>query len=107
MKTYVTNTFSPLMIGQGIAKVRPCSEKEVQSKLTKLSWESAISHEVTANYLSRRMGYEIPFRRKDLKLVHGDNVLVCCPQFRGDKAREFTQDEIKNSQWKFFWVMVR
>ena len=104
---YLANTFSPLMITAGTAKIRPCSEKEARSKIRLRSWESVISHEITAEMLSERFQENVPFRRENLSLEQGDNVLVAAPQFRADSAREFTRAEIATAPWRFFWVMVR
>ena len=104
---YLANTFSPIMIVSGTAKIRPCSEKEARSKIRFRSWRSVISHEVTAEMLSDQFEQKILFNREYLSLECGDNVLVCAPQFRADSAREFTRKEIETAPWRFFWVMVR
>ena len=102
----LTNTFSPLMLKHGDCKVREIREREALMLLKRDGFDSAISHEVTAELLTKRWGFPVEFNRVDLSVHRGMRIIAACPQFRADKAREFTKEEIEEAPWRFFSILT-
>ena len=112
METYITSTFSPLMIQRGGAKVRECKEQEARRILLRTTpreqllgaWESAVSHEITAKLISEKFGVQIPFNRVNLSVGCNTRILAICPIFRANVAREYTAEELENVKWRYFVI---
>ena len=102
----LANTFTPNMLGRGsTARVREIKEEEALRHLEN-GFRSVISHEVTAEFLSRRWGVTVAFNRESLSLTERCRIIVAVPQFRATVAREFSQEEVESSEWRFFSVLV-
>jgi hypothetical protein len=56
---------------------------------------SAVSHEVTASVLAGLLGRAVAFARVNLALMPGDEIVMVCPKFRAEVAREFTRAEVE------------
>lgn len=104
-RVMITNTFTPLMSPHRGVKIRPCTEREARRIINGV-WESAVSHKVTAEILSERFGVKIPFNRINLQLLPGDKILACCPQYRAEIAREYTEAEIVGATWLYFLIKI-
>ena len=99
---YLTNTFSPLMMGENVsAVVRPAEITDVPADC-----QSAVSHKVTAGVLSALLGRDIPFNRVNLTLKSGDTVFCVIPDFRASEAREFTRAEVEGAGYRVFRVDI-
>jgi len=112
VKTYITSTFSPLMIQRGGAKVRECKEQEARRVLLRTTpreqlletWESAVSHEITARLISEKFGVQVPFNRVNLSVGCDTRIIAICPIFRASIAREYTAKELKDVKWRYFII---
>ena len=107
MTTYLANTFSPLMLEAGSAHVRPIRLHEAKGYLEPMNWATVISHENTAELLTRLLGFPVEFNRVNLSVRQGDNIVVMTPAFRAEQARELTDEEIKSVPIRCFYVRVR
>ena len=102
---YLTTTFSPAMLGKGInASVREISLIDVKQNLDAINWESAVSHEITADILTALLGREVKFNRMNLTLGVGDNVVCVIPSFRASESREFTREEVEAAGYRCFYI---
>lgn len=107
MTTYLTNTFSPMMLGPGATgKVFEVTLPRIHDDVEDLKAVSAISHEVTAKIVSALLDFEVPFNRVNLVLNPGDIVLCVIPNFRATEAREFTHDEVAAAGFRCFTIYV-
>jgi len=119
-KVYLTTTFSPSMISKknkGVM-VQEVSELEFWRMLKgvintgEVEFVSAIGHENTADIVLRRMPDELKeqmpeslFNRVNIKVEHGDWVFAIIPQIRFDSTREFTDEEVKKAEFRFFIML--
>ena len=112
MKTYITSTFSPLMVQRGGAKIRECKKREVYRILLRTTpgeraaemWESAVSHKITARLISEKFNVQIPFNRVNLSVASNTRIIAICPIFRANIAREYTAKELKDVKWRYFII---
>ena len=112
MKTFITSTFSPLMVQRGRAKIRECKEREVYRILLRTTpgeraaemWESAVSHKITARLISEKFGVQVPFNRINLSVASNARILAICPIFRANVAREYTANELEDVKWRYFII---
>jgi len=111
MARYLTNTFSPMMIGDDFqagrkltARVRACSLDEIRENLEFTT--SAISHDTTAAILSALLGKKIEFNRVNLKLGLYEIIYCIIPKFRADVAREFSREEVEAAGFDCFMVQI-
>jgi len=105
MARYLTNTFSPMMIGEGLtARVRSCGLEEIRRNMDCTT--SAISHETTAAVLSALLGKKIEFNRVNLKLGLYEIIYCIIPKFRADVAREFSKEEVEAAGFDCFMVQI-
>jgi len=108
MTTYLTNTFSPAMLGRGVeATVKEITLAEVKEGIEVLNWTSAVGHEITAGVLTSLLGYEVKFNRVNLTLKAWDVVLCIIPSFRASEAREFTREEVEAAGYRCFLILTR
>lgn len=99
---YLTNTFSPLMLDEGVwASVK---EIDIGDIPPVTSMTSAISHEVTASVISTILNGAVAFNRVNLKLIPGDVVFCVVPSFRAEVAREFTKEEVESAPIRTFRI---
>jgi hypothetical protein len=106
-RLFLTTTFSPMMLASGrSASVEEISLTEAREILGNRSWESAVSHEATAQVVTALFGFHIPFNRANLSLDHEDQVVCVIPAFRADVAREFSYDEVVTAGYRVFLVCV-
>ena len=105
-KCYLTSTFSPMMLGEAKrVRIREIQLGEAKSYLrANPEFISVVSHENTAEMLSRLLDIPIEFNRVSVQLAYCDMVVVICPQFRADQAREFTDEEISSVDVRAFVV---
>ena len=119
-KVFLTTTFSPSMIGRknkGVM-VQEVSEMEFWRMLEgvintgEVNFIPAIGHENTADIVLRRMPDELReqmpdslFNRANIKVEHGDWVFALIPQVRFDSTREFTDEEVKKAEFRFFIIL--
>ena len=104
--TYLSTTFSPSMLREGVAIIREVEEKDFKKFLQASHFHSIVGHKPTAEILSRRFGVEVPFNRESVSLVEGQKVLVAVPQIRFSEAREFSEKEVSEAPFRFFEVEV-
>jgi len=106
MATYLSTTFSPMMLGGGVAGyVREITLAQAQVLLQD-GFVSAVGHEVTAEVLSALLGRKVDFSRIPLTLKAGDSLICIVPRFRAEVAREFTRDEVEAAGYRCFQVLV-
>ncbi len=111
MTIYLTNTFSPMMIAPKNGNKAPVlfqgkevSLSDIMRAFRQGDMISAVSHEATAEIFSMILGENIEFNRASLKLEKGDKLYVMIPNFRADKAREFTKAELSDADVRCFIV---
>ena len=105
MTTFLTTTFSPMMLTAGVkAVVEEVSLEAVKSELAGSAWTSAVGHATTAPVLTALLSTEVSFNRVNLALTKGTVVLVVTPNFRADVAREFTFEEVSAAGFRCFRV---
>ena len=106
MATYLSTTFSPMMLGGGVAGyVREITLAQAQDILQD-KFTSAVGHEVTAEILSVLLDRKIEYNRVNLVLKSGDQVVCVIPRFRAEQAREFTKEEVETAGYRCFQVLV-
>jgi hypothetical protein len=106
MAIYLSTTFSPMMLGGGVAGyVREITLAQAQDILQD-GFVSAVGHEVTAGILSALLGKKIEFSRTNLALKSGDQVVCVIPKFRAEQAREFAKEEVEAAGYRCFQVLV-
>jgi hypothetical protein len=104
--TFLTNTFSPAMLATGGgATVQEITLAQAREELSS-SWESAVSHEVTAGVLSALLGLPVQFARVNLVLNPADRVVCIIPNFRASEAREFTREEVEGAGYRCFLAVA-
>ena len=119
-KVYLTTTFSPSMISKknkGVM-VQQIDKSEFWRMLKgvmntgEVEFIPAIGHENTADIILRRMPDELReqmpeslFNRINVKMEHGDWIFAIIPQIRFDFTREFTDEEIKKAEFRFFIIL--
>ena len=108
MTTYITTTFTPAMMdGNGsVAMMKEISLEKAKEIMGLHEWKSAVSHENTAELLSRKLSMDIAFNRVNISLDAGDTVICIIPAFRTNVAREFTDEEIRNAEFRAFVVNI-
>lgn len=105
--TTITTTFSPTMLGIAkSAKIREVHEKEFLRYIKQAGdfLFSAIGHENTANILSRKLNHYFPYNRTNISLDYAAVVIAAIPQFRADQAREFTDEEVAATVFRYFVI---
>ena len=106
MAIYLSTTFSPMMLGGGVAGyVREITLAQARDILQD-PFVSAVGHEVTAEIMSALLGRKIDFNRINLVLKSGDQVVCVVPKFRAEVAREFTREEVEAAEVRCFQVLV-
>ena len=103
--TYLLNAFSPSMLVEGEALIKPVNEDWFRGELLK-GFTSAVSHAITAEILSKRGGIPVKFNRKSVSLKPYNTALIAVPQVRFQEAREYTLAEVQNARFNFYVVMV-
>lgn len=104
---FLSSTFSPMMLKENHdAVIEELTREEVLALLRTRAFVSVVGHENTARLLTRLLGVEVLFNRQTIEIGDHDQLLCCIPTFRVDIAREFTDDEIKASTWRYFIVSV-
>lgn len=111
MLNFIGTAFSPIMLAKGtVARIQEINRDEMQIGIETMFQcgviKSVVAHENTAKILSKMFDNEIHFNRTSITLKANDVLFVCTPQFRVDESREFTDEEIKNSSFRFFKVDV-
>ena len=110
MSTYLTTTYTPAMQGNGIpclgiTEITEDTFKAELSNAAKGQLVIAVGHENTAKILSGKLGITIPMNRVSITLKKNDILLCTIPQFRAPSgAREFTDEEIAESKFRYFFV---
>jgi hypothetical protein len=102
---YLTSTFSPMMVSEGLLFQGREVSLEEAAKLADGA-TSAVSHEVTAKVLSVLLDSPVEFRRVNLTLEEGDLIICVIPTFRASESREFTREEIEVAGYRCFVVVV-
>ena len=120
---FITTTFTPSMLPpmfelppqEHVAAVTAeVDHDDVYDLLSRTEPEQvrgAVGHENTARVIERLLGDALPegvslFARRNISLRAGDKVIAVIPQFRADKAREFTNEEISSANFRFFVTRV-
>ena len=91
-KVYLGNAFSLAMLSDLPATVRV---EEVKATTIPTDAESIISHESTAQVVSRLLGREIPFNRVNVSLSKGDTLYVFQVLKRPAEGQIFTTKELE------------
>ena len=98
----VTTTISPSMIWKDPVIIKEIDEKEFKELIEKRDFKSAVGHEVTAKILSKKFNIDIKFNRENIAITYNTLILAAIPQFRVSESREFTEDEIKSAEFRYF-----
>jgi len=105
MDQWLTTTFSPMMLSQG-TNAWISELQEIPSRERLMLFTSAVGHENTAKILSLKLGVAVNVNRINLTLKPGDLVLAAIPQFRAEQAREFSEEEIEQAEFRYFLIRV-
>ena len=113
-KVYLTTTFTPAMLPRGFGgnlSVDEVSAEVFGRRLADAAREGvlvpAVGHQNTAEILRRKfLLSHSPFARVPVELARGDVVLAAIPQFRAGESREFTDDEVRNAEFRYFVIVV-
>ena len=105
-KVIIANAFSLSMLTQSetLIKVSELSEEQVR-QLTN-DFESAIGHESTANFLSKKLSVEIKANRKQIKLDDDTLLIVAQLMQRLPEGKVLSEEEISKIPVKFYAVEV-
>jgi hypothetical protein len=101
---YLTNTFSPMMLGENTQASIKRIDLAKAVELAASDTVDAISHETTAPIVGVLIGRQVAFNRVNLVLNAGDVVVAVIPKFRATEAREFTADEVMSAGFDCFMV---
>lgn len=119
MKLYITTTFSPMMIGPELSRVKVLEIKDFEMEFAGISsmlgfgYEvvPAVGHDVTAKVLEPIIERYLPgiadqvfFNRTNISLSLYDHVLAIIPNFRASESREFTAKEVLAAGFRAFLV---
>ena len=110
---HVTTTISPNMLDGNIRPIMELHEIDFDTgyRIAKANnfFKGNVGHRNTADMLGvlLHMKPERLFGRNNLKLKVGDRVLAFIPQFRTDKSREFTEDELQNTTFRIFYAEMK
>ena len=107
-KVIIANAFSLSMLTQSetLIKVSELSEEQVRQLLTN-DFESAIGHESTARFLSKKLSVEIKANRKQIKLDDDTVLVVVQLMQRLPEGKVLSEEEIVKIPVKFYSVEVR
>lgn len=105
---YLTNAFSINMLvdTEAIVKISKISFNVAQEILENNAFISFISHQATADFLTKLLDKEIAFNRSNLSLKRGDMVIVFQLQQRLEEGKVLTEQEIAQIKYSFFLVEV-
>ncbi|MCD6318946.1 DUF1874 domain-containing protein [Candidatus Aerophobetes bacterium] len=116
-KVFLTTTFSPSMMGRKakVLMVHEVKEEEFWRSLSGVKnvegneFIPAIGHENTADIVRKRMPKEMReqklFNRVNIEVEHGDWIFAIIPQVRFNSTREFTDEEVKKAEFRFFIIL--
>ncbi len=110
-KPYLLNTFSINMLS-GKSHIVEITEIEEEKalKILKDGFISYISHASTAQVLKELLNTEVEYRRQDLKLKSGDEVLVFQVLVRPKEGQVFNEEEmrkiIEEKEYAFYFVRI-
>lgn len=112
-KVYIANSFSLNML-KPIAKfsvyellVIEVSEECVKRLLSENEFISAIGHESTARFLSKRLGISIPHNRIEVKLEPGDLLIVAQLTKRLPEGAILSEEQLEQIPIKYYAVLVK
>ena len=108
MKVILANAFSLSMLPSGpetLIKVSEISEEQVRQILRE-GFDSAIGHESTANFLSKKLSVEIKANRKQIKLDDDTLLIVAQLMQRLSEGKVLSEEEIAKIPVKFYSVEV-
>ena len=89
----------------GITELSEDAFKAELSNAAKGQLVLAVGHANTAKILSGKLEIAIPMNRVNITLQKDDVLLCAIPQFRATEgAREFTNEEIAESKFRYFFV---
>ena len=106
MKVILANAFSLSMLPsqpETLIKVSEISEEQARQLLTN-DFESAIGHESTVNFLSKKFSVEIKANRKQIKLDDDTLLLVVQLMQRLPEGKVLSEEEIAKIPVKFYIV---
>ena len=104
-KTYLANAFSLSMLNTpSTVKIEEAAVGRVKDLLK--TFESAIGHESTAEFLTRLLGIPVPVRRVAIQLAPGDTLVVFQLLQRLPEGKVLSSGELANFPYKFFIVHV-
>ena len=108
-QTFIGNTFSPMMLGEGTAavvqEITIQRAREMVLDTPEGKRVSAISHELTAPVVSALLGVECRANRINVCLGSSDTLVAIIPVFRATEAREFTREEVAAAGARCFLVV--
>ena len=109
----LANAFSLGMLDTSrdyVISVKPLTNEEQLSALRTMlkhkGFESAIGHESTAQFLTKKLGIEIPANRVPVKLTKGDLLVVFQLLQRLPEGKVLTEEEIAQIPMNVFLVEI-
>ena len=113
MKVIIANAFSLSMLPPSPTEVTvrivECSEEQVRQLLLSSrnrNFESAIGHEATAKFLSKKLSIDIPTNRKKITLDKDAVLIVMQLLQRLPEGKVLAEEEIAQIPVKFFLVLL-
>ena len=112
----VTNTFSPSMLKKDSNvnfqiiswdKAKEVLHGIVENGKPYKDLKSILSHQNTADFVSKRVNLLLPFNRENLEISENTDLLCFVPQIRLPEAKEFTDELIQNAPFKIFLIKIR
>jgi len=108
VKVILANAFSLSMLPsqpETLIKVSEISEEQVKQLLSE-GFDSAVGHESTANFLSKKLSVEIKANRKQIKLDDDTLLIVVQLMQRLPEGKVLSEEEIAKIPVKFFAVHI-
>jgi len=110
MRVVIANAFSlsmlPLSPTEVTLRVVEISEEQVRQLLLSSRFESAIGHEATATFLSKKLSIDIPANRVKVTLDKDTALIVMQLLQRLPEGKVLTEEEIAQIPVKFFLVLL-
>lgn len=79
----------------GIVKIERITVEEAKKLINDFGFESYVGHEGTAIFLSKLLGFEIPYNRQPFRLEPRDIVIHLFLKERPQYGKELTPEEIE------------
>ena len=65
---------------------------------------SIVGHQATADLLSTKLGYPVPFNRDNYKKEKDDKIIVCLPNKRLEEGQVLSKEELSQIDVRFWLI---